>query len=99
MRLTRSQLYLLLLGILTVAVGVATNTATSQMPPWIQPYLWLSWPLLGVLAVFFVALSVYQARQHSAQPPRLSEPGSPTWKRRSHRKALRRYLEQLIDIV
>ncbi len=95
MRLTRSQLYVLL-AILTVAVGLVTNVATGQMPPWIEPYLPLSWPILGVLAVLFVALSVYQARQESVQP-RPSEPESLTWKRRSPRKALRRYLEQLIE--
>jgi tetratricopeptide (TPR) repeat protein len=68
MRLTRSQLYVLLLAILTVAVGAVTNVATGQMPPWIQPYLWLSWPILGVLVVLFVALSLYQARQEPPQP-------------------------------
>ena len=77
MRLTRSQFSVLLLAILTVAVGAVTNVATGQMPPWIQPYLWLSWPILGVLAVLFVALSLYQARQ---EPP-LPEP--PTRKRTS----------------
>jgi len=97
MRLTRSQLYVLLIAILTVAVGIATNVATSQMPPWIQPYLWLSWPILGVLAVLFIALSVSQARQESPQPQRPSEPEPLTRKRRSDRKALRRYLEQLIE--
>jgi len=77
MRLTRSQLYVLLIAILTVAVGAVTNVATGQMPPWIQPYLWLSWPILGVLVVIFVALSLYQARQEPPQP----EP--PTRKRAS----------------
>lgn len=69
MRLTRSQLYLLL-ALLTVAVGVVTNVATNQMPTWIQPYLWISWPILGVLALLFIILSVYQAREEPLQSPR-----------------------------
>lgn len=72
MRLTRSQLYLLL-ALLTVAIGVVTNVATDQMPTWIQPYLWLSWPILGVLTVLFIALSVHQAREEPPQPSRFPE--------------------------
>jgi formylglycine-generating enzyme required for sulfatase activity/energy-coupling factor transporter ATP-binding protein EcfA2 len=109
MRLTRSQLYLFL-ALLTVAIGVVTNVATGQMPAWLQPYLWLSWPILVVLAVIFIILSVVQVRQESAQPPHPSEPEPerperpeepqpepPSWKRISDRQALRRYLEQVIE--
>jgi tetratricopeptide (TPR) repeat protein len=79
MKLTRYQLYVLLLGLVIVAVGVATNVATSQMPPWIQPYLWLSWPILVVLAILFIIISVLQARaerlqEERPQPPRPTEP-------------------------
>jgi hypothetical protein len=97
MRLTRSQLYVLLLAILTVAIGIVANIATDQIPPWIQPYLRFSWPILGVLIVLFSALSVYQPRQEPVQPSRPSEPEPLARKRRSDRKALRRYLEQLIE--
>jgi hypothetical protein len=38
---------LLFLGI---AIAVATNLATAVLPDWLRPYLWLSWPLLIVLA-------------------------------------------------
>jgi formylglycine-generating enzyme required for sulfatase activity/energy-coupling factor transporter ATP-binding protein EcfA2 len=97
MRLTRSQLYVLLLAILTVAIGVLSNIAAGQMPSWLQPHLWLSWPILVVLTGLFVVLSVYQPRQEAVQPPRPSEPEPPIWKRRSDRQALRNYLEQLIE--
>jgi tetratricopeptide (TPR) repeat protein len=73
MNLTRSRLYLLL-ALLTVAVGIATNVATGQMPNWLRPYLWLSWPLLGVLALLFIILSVRQAREETPPPVRPSEP-------------------------
>lgn len=96
MKLTHSRLYLLL-ALLTVAIGVVTSLATSQLPIWLQPYLWLSWPILGVLAVIFVILSVYQAHQESPQSQRPSEPESPLRKYRSNRKVLHRYLEQLIE--
>lgn len=63
MRLTRSQWYILSLSILTVILGVATNLATDQLPNWLMPYTWLSWPLLGVFTVFFVVLSLCQPSQ------------------------------------
>ena len=88
MKLTRSQLSLLLLAILTVAIGVVTNVATGQMPIWLQHYLWLSWPILGLLAVLFIALSVHQARQESVEHLR---------KHTTDRKALCNYLEQLTE--
>jgi hypothetical protein len=61
MNLTRSRLYLLL-ALLTVAVGVVTNIATNQMPDWLQPYLWLSWPLFVVLTLLFIILSAKEPK-------------------------------------
>jgi hypothetical protein len=61
MRLTRSQLYVLLLAVLAVAIPVLTNVATGQMPAWLQPHLWLAWPILVVLAVMFIVMSVKSA--------------------------------------
>ncbi len=66
--MTRARLYFLL-ALLTVAVGITTNIATSQMPDWLKPHLWLSWPLLGILALLFVFLSVRQSKEESAPPP------------------------------
>jgi len=97
MRLTRSQFYVLLLAILTVAVGAMTNVATGQMPTWLQPYLWLSWPILGVLVVLFIILSVHQTHQKEPEPPHPSEPEPLIRERRNERRALRNYLEQLIE--
>lgn len=60
MRSSRSRIYIWL-ALLTVIVGVVTNVATSQIPAWLQPYLWLSWPILAVFAFVFVLLSVREA--------------------------------------
>jgi hypothetical protein len=73
MKLSRSSLLCFLLALLTVALGVATNVATSRIPPRLQPYLWLSWPVLGVLALLFIILSVVAARQEKPHVPRASE--------------------------
>ena len=97
MKLSGSRLYVLLLAVMTFAVGVVTNVATNQMPTWLQPYLWLSWPILGVLFVLFIVLSVYHVHQESPLPPRLSESEPQPRERMSDRKALRCYLEQLIE--
>jgi hypothetical protein len=77
MRLSRSSLLYFSLALLTVALGVATNVATSRIPPWLQPYLWLSWPVLGVLAFLFIILSVVAARQEKPHVPRASELAEP----------------------
>ena len=58
-------LFYVLLAFLGVAVGVVTNIATSQIPPWLQPYLWLSWPILIILALLFIVFSVLDAREGS----------------------------------
>ncbi len=73
MNLTRSRLYLLL-AFLTVTVGIVTNVATDQMPHWCKPYLWLSWPILGLLVVLFIAISVRQAREEAPPIARPFEP-------------------------
>lgn len=70
MKLTRSSLLYLLLALLTVVIGIVTNIATNQVPDWIKPYLWLSWPILLVLTSLFIALSVHQATR--GEPPQFS---------------------------
>jgi pimeloyl-ACP methyl ester carboxylesterase len=72
MRSSKLLVYVLL-SLLTIAVGVVTNIATSQIPTRIQPYLWLSWPILGVLALVFIALSVREALERDTPSPRVSK--------------------------
>jgi len=78
MKLSHSSLLYFLLALLTVAIGVATNFATSQIPSWLQPHLWLSWPILGLLALVFIILSVVEAWQKKPHVPRTSEPAEPS---------------------
>ncbi len=74
MRLTRSQWCILVLAILTVAVGIATNIATAQMPERLKPYLWIAWPVLGLLAAVFIILTVWQARIDARPASTLQQP-------------------------
>lgn len=63
MRLTHSQLYVLMLGIVALAIGLVTNIATNQIPETVKPYLWYSWPLLLGLVIVFIILSVKREKQ------------------------------------
>jgi tetratricopeptide (TPR) repeat protein len=75
MKLNQVRLFVLLLGLLTVLISVVANLATSQIPENLKPHLWLSWPLLGILAIVFLILSVFQPREEqtakSSEPPRV----------------------------
>jgi len=71
--MTRARLYFFL-ALLTVAVGIMTNVATGQMPEWLKPHLWLSWPILGILALLFIIFSVRQSNDESSTSSRKSEP-------------------------
>lgn len=107
MRLTSSRLYVLLLAILTVAIGVVAEFVAGQMPTWIQPYLWLSWPILGVLIVLFIVLSVIEPPEKLPKLPRFPEesneqpkpavpkPPHPYFAHLYLRRALKSYRDQL----
>ncbi|MBM4430230.1 MAG: NACHT domain-containing protein [Chloroflexi bacterium] len=70
MKLNRTQWLILLSALLTVAIGVATNIATGEMPTWAQPYLWLAWPLLGLLTIMFLFVTWRQASAEPRPPDR-----------------------------
>jgi hypothetical protein len=65
MKLTRAQQYALVLTLLAAVVGITTNIATGQLPHWLAPYLWLSWPALAMLVLFWVVVSVCHARYNA----------------------------------
>lgn len=62
MRLTRAHFILLSLNLisvlLTVAIGVATNIATLEIPTWAQPYLPLALPSLIVLTALLSIITI-----------------------------------------
>jgi energy-coupling factor transporter ATP-binding protein EcfA2 len=57
MKLNRSQLSLLLLAILALAIGLVTNVASGQIPESLKSHLWYSWPVLGVLVLIFLIVT------------------------------------------
>jgi len=76
-KLTRAQWFVLILTILTVAIGVATNFATVQSPAWVQTYPWLTWVVLGGLVIVFVVVSLFQARESQRDRSPSSESDQP----------------------
>jgi len=62
----RGQVALLLVitsGLFSVLLAVAVNVATGgELPGPLQPYAWLAWPAVGLLAVTGAALALWQQR-------------------------------------
>lgn len=56
-------LYLVFSSMVSLAVGVASNVASNQFPEWLQPHLWLSWPILGILVLITIILSMYESNR------------------------------------
>jgi hypothetical protein len=50
----------ILLFLLGIIISIATNVASSVLPSSLQPYYWLSWPLLAILTVASIILLVKQ---------------------------------------
>lgn len=63
MKLTRPQLNVLVLAVLALSIGLITNIATNQMPEPLKPYLWLAWPLLGILVLIFLLVTYFSEPQ------------------------------------
>lgn len=63
MRLSRAQWTVTTITLVTTALAVVTNLATAQVPQWLQPYVWLSWPILGCLVVLLVLLSILNTKE------------------------------------
>jgi hypothetical protein len=54
------------LGVLDVALfGIDTNIASNALPSGWKPYLWISWPALGVLLSFQIASQLISHRAES----------------------------------
>jgi len=52
-----ARLITLWLSLLAFLIGIITNIATSVLPALIQPYLWLSWLILGLLIILYLGIS------------------------------------------
>jgi hypothetical protein len=61
-------IFAVLSGLCTlVLLPLATNIATSTLPEWMQPYTWLAWPVLVVLAIFAILLVILNQGKHKAK--------------------------------
>jgi hypothetical protein len=61
-----------------VLLPLATNIATSTLPEWMQPYTWLAWPVLFLLASLAIALVILNQGKHKAKKPQdTSSQGQP----------------------
>lgn len=63
--------FLVLVSFISLAIGIASNVAASQFPEWLQPHLWLSWPILIISSVLAIVLTIYDAKyiQREQNPP------------------------------
>jgi tetratricopeptide (TPR) repeat protein len=86
--MTRKRSYVVLIvaaELLAGLLAVATNVATTQLPAAWQPYLWIAWPLVGVLVLagLTVGISLYRAearsvgRAEATSGTKWSPPGAP----------------------
>jgi hypothetical protein len=91
MRPTYTQIILLVLTLLsalvTVAIGVAANIATTQIPAWVEPYLPLAWPSLAVLTALLLVITVASFFTTLRQSPAKIGPPS--------RKLVQAYLQEV----
>jgi hypothetical protein len=55
-----AQLIAIVPFLLGVLIALVTNVASSTLPKEWEPYLWLSWPLLGVLVMLSIFLVLRQ---------------------------------------
>ncbi|TET54415.1 MAG: hypothetical protein E3J64_01940, partial [Anaerolineales bacterium] len=51
-------------------IGIVGNVASGVLPESWDPYLWISWPVFGVLLVLGIALAVWQYRSEQEQTGR-----------------------------
>jgi tetratricopeptide (TPR) repeat protein len=73
-RRRRYYTLLVLLGLIAGLGGIVGNVASSALPPTWSPYLWLAWPLFGILTVAGIVLAICQARIEPQPEPAPSEP-------------------------
>jgi hypothetical protein len=69
----RSTIPAALLAVAAVLLlPILTNVASGQLPHWLQPYLWLSWPLGALLAIPLVISAVRSGRTEQSPPAPLA---------------------------
>ncbi|WP_052359426.1 ATP-binding protein [Actinoplanes friuliensis] len=62
-------------GLFSVLLAVAVNVATGGvLPGGLQPWAWLAWPLVGLLAMVGVGLALWQQRLSAAASPEAAPP-------------------------
>lgn len=62
MKLIRTQWTIAAATIITAVLAIVTNLATFELPDLIQPYLWISWPVVLFLTILLVVISVIGAK-------------------------------------
>jgi len=55
-----------LLALSTALVGLLSGFAPNEPFPAVTPYLWFTWPLLGIVTLAFIALTIWQTVRQSA---------------------------------
>ena len=74
----KRSLVLILITILTGLTGLVASVASNQFPKNWQPYLWLAWPLFGLLLLLSAILLIWQQRLKDDSPsPIPSTPSIP----------------------
>jgi hypothetical protein len=53
---------IMLVGLISVLLSIATNIATTELPESWQPHTWLAWPAVVLLTVMIIGLPVWQFR-------------------------------------
>lgn len=59
-RISKNPVVPILLFLLGIVIAIVSNVASSIFPLELQPYLWLSWPLLAILVVITIILQSKQ---------------------------------------
>lgn len=64
-----STLAFFLAGLLTLISGILGNIATSSLPTFLKPYLWIAWPLVFLFAFLGLGFELWQRRLEKEEKP------------------------------
>ena len=71
---TKIFLIAILFVVLNIILEIVSNIATNQVPTWLEPYLWLSWPILGILAILLIILTLHTGAKEIEKPVPVPQP-------------------------